>query len=68
MFKLNKKTLFVLFALGLFAIGAKISLIIQNGIGGSNDIIFTSLLFFSLSVSCVVLYKKIYSVKKTEKK
>ena len=64
MLKFNKKFLFVIFALCLFAIGAKISLIIQNGLGKDNDLIFTILLLFSLIISSVVIYRQIYKVKK----
>lgn len=66
MFKFNKKILFVFFALCLFAIGAKISLIIQNGMEEGNDLIFTILLLLSLTISSVVLYKKIYKGKKNK--
>jgi len=66
MFKFNKKFLFIIFALCLFAIGAKISLIIENGIDKGNDLIFTSLLLFSLVISAFVLYNQIYKTKKAK--
>ncbi len=59
MFKFNKKFLFIVFALCLFAIGAKISLIIYNGRFGK-DFIFTIILLLSLTISSIVLYRKIY--------
>ena len=67
MFNFNKKILFIIFMLCLFAIGAKISLVIQNGLGKGNDIIFTALLLLSLTISSVILYKQIYKVKKNTK-
>ena len=66
MFKFNKKILFIIFALCLFAIGAKITLIIQNGFGKGNDLIFTLLLLLSLTISSVVIYRQIYKVKKNK--
>jgi hypothetical protein len=67
MFQFNKKFLFFVFALCLFTIGAKISLIIQNGLGKGNDLIFTILLLFSLIISSVILYGNINKAKKNIK-
>lgn len=67
MFKFNKKFLFVIFALCLFAIGVKISLVIENGPGKGNDLIFTIFLFFTLIISSIVIYKQIYKIKKNNK-
>jgi len=56
MFKINRKVLFFVFALALFAIGAKVSLPIENGFGDRDDIIFTILLLGS----SITIYNKLY--------
>jgi len=60
MFKINRKVLFFVFALCLFAIGAKISLLIENGFGDRDDIIFTILLLGPLIISSITIYYKLY--------
>jgi hypothetical protein len=67
MYKFNKKFLFVILVLCLFAIGAKISLIIQNGLGEGNEPIFTILLLFSLTISSIILCGNIYKTKENIK-
>jgi hypothetical protein len=44
----------------LFAIGAKLWLIIENGFGTGKELLYTILLLGSLSISSVILYQKIY--------
>ena len=60
MFKINRKVLFFVFALCLFTIGAKIGLLIENGFGDRNDIIFTILLLGPLIISSITIYNKLY--------
>lgn len=67
MFKINRKVLFFVFALCLFAIGAKIGLLIENGFGDRDDIIFTILLLGPLIISSITIYNKLYRDKKNNK-
>jgi len=63
MFKFSKTTYLILFAVSLFGIGAKISLLITDGLGSTEDLIFSVLLLFSLSVSATVFYIKLMKKK-----
>ena len=60
MFNYSKKFLFVVFALCLFAMGAIIYSIIENGFKEGKDLIYQLLLIFSGTISSVILFYKLY--------
>ncbi len=63
MYKFSKNTYFILLAVSLFGIGAKISLLVTNGLGSKEEIFNSTLILMSLIISSIVFFTKLMNTK-----
>lgn len=66
MIKINKKILFLLFALSIFLLGILISQIINNGFKTGKALIFEIMEITTLVISSCIFFVKLY-IKKEQK-